>query len=109
MEFNLAEQLAVLKALDEIILSDSKVYEGEVEFINQLAAVLGFNLNLIPEAREVEPGEALAILKNMTDKKKRALAVMLNEAASSDGRVDEDELRLIYGIFNQVGIDIDSL
>lgn len=109
MDFNLAEQLAVLKALDEIILSDSKVYEGEAQFITQLSAVLGFSMNLIPEARDIEPGEALAILQNMSPNKKRALAVMLNEAASSDGRVDEEELRLIYGIFREVGIDPDRL
>ena len=52
--------------------------------------------------------EALAILGNMTDTKKRALGVMLREAASSDGRVDDEELKLIYGIFSDVGIEIDE-
>ena len=108
MEFNLAEQLAVLKALDEIILSDSKVYQGETLFIKQLAKVLRFDLNLIPKARDIEAKEALGILKNMTYSKKRALGVMLREAASSDGRVDDKELNLIYGIFSEVGIEIDE-
>ncbi|SFR34120.1 hypothetical protein SAMN04490243_0782 [Robiginitalea myxolifaciens] len=109
MQYNLAEQLAVLKAIDEIILSDATVAPGEIEFIKQLASVMRFKVDLIPQAREVEAEEAMAILKAMPGRKKRALAVMLNEAASSDGRVDEKELELIYGIFGQVGIDVDRI
>jgi uncharacterized tellurite resistance protein B-like protein len=109
MNFNLAEQLAVLKALDEVICADQKIFEGEAIFVKQIASVMHFDLNLVPEAREIDAKEALAILKNMPINKKRALGVMLREAASADGRVDDRELRLIDGIFEEVGIDFDFI
>jgi uncharacterized membrane protein YebE (DUF533 family) len=33
----------------------------------------------------------------------------LTEAAGSDGRVDEDELKIIYRIFGEAGIDSENL
>ena len=40
MDFNLAEQMAVLKSVDTIMRSDDRVYEGEARFLTQLASVL---------------------------------------------------------------------
>ncbi len=105
MNFNLAEQLAILKAIDEVILVDNRVYEGEANFVADLAAVLKFNPEFVREARNVSAAEAMAILKTMPFNKKRALAVLLREAAGSDGIVTDDELRLIQGIFIEAGID----
>ena len=49
-------------------------------------------------------GEAMAILGAMPEAKKEALAVMLNEAANSDGRVGDEELKAIYQIFTRIGM-----
>ena len=105
MNFNLAEQLAILKAIDEVILTDNRVYEGEASFVAELAAVLKFNPEFIRDARNVSGVEAMAILKAMPSNKKRALAVLLREAAGSDGLVTDDELRLIQAILIEAGID----
>ena len=109
MKFNQAEQLAVLKVLDQVICADQKIFEGEARFVEQLAIVMNFDLNRIPEARKIDTKEALATLKKMSNNQKRSLGVMLREAASADGRVEDRELRLIDGIFEEVGIDFDFM
>ncbi|MDM9630285.1 TerB family tellurite resistance protein [Robiginitalea aurantiaca] len=109
MEFNLAEKLGILKAIDQVILADDNVYEGEAIFVSQLSNVVGFSAELFREARKVEVEEAMGILEAMPMAKKEALAIMLNEAANSDGRVGEDELKIIYRIFRRIGIDFDEI
>ena len=109
MEYNLAEKLGILKAIDQVIRADDRIYEGEAIFISQLANVVHFDADLFKKAREIELDEAMAILKAMPQNKKEALASMLNEAANADGRVGEDELRAIYQIFTRIGISFDNL
>jgi uncharacterized tellurite resistance protein B-like protein len=105
MEFNLAEKLAIVKALDEVILADGNVKAGEVRIVNKLTSVLGFSMALIEEARRVDARECMSILKAMPAGKKHALTVLLSEVANADGNVDERELKLITGILDAVGID----
>ena len=109
MEFNLAEKLGILKAIDQVIMADDNIYEGEAIFVSQLSNVVGFSAEIYKKAREVELEEAMAILEFMSRDKKEALAIMLNEAANADGRVGEDELKTIYRIFTRIGINFDAL
>ena len=107
MDYNLAEKLAILKAIDEVLTIDDRVYEGEVFFIQQLSSVLKFKMDMIPEARETDAAEAMAILRAMPEPKKHALARLLNEAANADGRVAEQEIKLIYRILSDIGVELD--
>ena len=109
MEFNLAEKLGILKAIDQVIRADDQIYEGEAVFVSQLSKVMHFDHILYRRAREVDLDEAMGILKAMPDEKKEALAVLLNEAANADGRVGEDEMKAIYRIFTRIGLDFDKL
>lgn len=109
MEFNLAEQLAILKSVDTVLRADDLIYEGEAIFLSQLAAMMRFDPKLLKKARKVESEEATAILRAMPANKKHALAVLLNEAATADGRVSDREHQLILGIFEAVGIQVDRL
>ena len=109
MEFNLAEKLGILKAIDQVIMADDNIYEGEAIFVSQLSNVMGFSAEIFKKAREVELEEAVAILEVMSRDKKEALAIILNEAANADGRVGEEELKTIYRIFTRIGIDFDAL
>jgi len=109
VEFNLAEKLGILKAIDQVIMADDNIYEGEAIFVSQLSNVMGFSAELFRKAREVPLEEALAILAVMSPDKKEALAIMLNEAANADGRVGEEELKTIYRIFTRIGVDFDAL
>ncbi len=106
MNFNLAEKLAIVKAIDEVILADGRVRYGEVTLLNQLLNLLKFDRELIAEARKITAKESLSILRDMTNSKKHALAVILNEIAASDGEVDERELDLITKIFAEAGIQV---
>lgn len=104
MEFNLAEKLAIIKAMDEVILVDGTVYTNELNVLNQLMQMLKFDKNLLEEARDVDAKEALLILGAMTENKKKALALSLEEVANADGKVDDKEISLILNIFKSVGI-----
>ena len=109
VKYNQAEKLGILKAIDQVIRADDRIYEGEAIFISQLANVVHFDADLFKKAREIELDEAMAILKVMPENKKESLARMLNEAANADGRVRQDELRAIYQIFTRIGIKFDDI
>lgn len=107
MIFNLMEKLAVVKAVDEVIQIDEEVKKGEEKFMERLSETLNFDSDLLAEARRVEAAEALAVLRAMPDPQKQALARLLNEAANSDGEVDEREIRFIFRVFMAAGIEVD--
>jgi hypothetical protein len=109
MEFNNQEKLGVIKAIDQVIRTDDRVYEGESFFLAQLSKVVKFDRALFDKARQMSLDDAVEILKGMPDSKKEVLAMMLNQAANSDGRVQEDELRTIHKIFTRAGMDFDNL
>ena len=102
MVFNLAEKLAIVKAIDEVILADGHLKMGEIRIMNKISGILDFNMDLIREAREIDARECMSILKAMHRSKKHALSVLLSEAANADGSVNERELNLIMGILEAV-------
>jgi uncharacterized tellurite resistance protein B-like protein len=108
MEFNLAEKLALVKAVDEVIYVDGKVDLEEIDFMTQIMDMLNIDRSLIDEARKISPKECMTILKGMNDGKKEALSVMLNEMANADGEFNKKEYRLIFNIMLEVGIGQDS-
>ncbi len=108
MTFNLAEKLAIIKAIDEVILVDGQVNQGEVSFMNGLMRVLKIDTQIIQEARKITAKEGLLILSGMPENKKQALAVILQEMANADGKVDDKEIDLIINIFSTAGIDTDG-
>ena len=108
MEFNQLEKLGVLKAIDQVLRVDDRIYEGESFFISQLSRVVDFDRDLFEKARNMKLEDAIDVLREMPDYKKEALAVMLNQAANADGKVQEDELRTIHDIFSRAGVDFEN-
>ncbi len=108
MEFNLAEKLAIVKAIDEVILADGVVNSGEIKVLLQLMPILKFDRALIEEARNIDAEEGLSILSAMSPSKKKTLAIILEEIANADGKVDEAEINLVLKIFSRVGIHYDQ-
>ena len=100
------EKLAVLKTIDEVIQMDEEIKDGEIDFMNRLSETLDVDPDLILEARNTEPAEALAVLRAMPDEQKQLLARLLNEAANSDGEVDEREIQFIYRVLTAAGIQL---
>ncbi len=107
MVFNLAEQLAIIKAVDEVIMADGHVNYGEMSLLNLIVDILKCDRSLIKEARNTDAKEGLAILAEMPANKKKALAIMLEEMANADGKVHEKEIDLILKIFSATGIHIE--
>tara|TARA_R110002012_G_scaffold321191_3_gene547988 strand:+ start:39582 stop:39905 length:324 start_codon:yes stop_codon:yes gene_type:complete len=104
MEFNLAEKLAIVKAIDEVILADGYVSQSEIHLLRHLTKILKFESGLIEEARKTTGNEGMSILKAMPEHKKRTLVIMLQEMAKADGRVNDIEIELIQSIIEQIGI-----
>ena len=73
MNFTLTEKLALAKALDEIILADGEVKHGELAYLSQLSSVVGFDVELIRQSRNLSLPEAITALSSMTEEKNRYL------------------------------------
>lgn len=106
MEFSLAEKLAVIRAIEDVIVADRRVDGREVSFMKQLSYFLNFDMSLIGEARKLNRQEGMLILSGMAANKKQSLGLILKEMAGADGRVNDDELTVIYGIFADAGIKV---
>jgi hypothetical protein len=109
VEFNQKEKLGVLKAINQVLRVDDRIYEGESFFVSQLSKVVDFDRKLFDQAREMKLDDAILVLREMSEEKKEALAAMLNEAANADGKVQEAELKTIYDIFSRAGMNFDNL
>ena len=104
MQFSLAEKLAIINVIEDVILADGKVDSRELGFMKQLSFFLNFDMTTVEESRKLNREEALLILKGMARNKKQSLSLILKEMAASDGKVNDSELEIIYGIFDDIGI-----
>lgn len=105
MEFSLAEKLGLIRAVEDVIEADGRVDIKEVEIMKQLSYFLNFDMNIVEEARKLSRQEALMILKGMARNKKKSLGLILKEVANSDGKINQEELLTLYGIFKEAGIN----
>ena len=103
MEYNLAEKLAIIKAMEEVILADGQIENSELDFMSQLLQILRFDQALIKESRDITEKEYKAILKEMPSNKKHALKVLLTETGSADGNLNKKERKLIKKILKKAG------
>ena len=109
MEFNLAEKLAIVKAIDQVILADGHIEEEEILYLNQVMNVLEIDLSFVQEARKFNTIQARVILQKMSNHKKSLLLIMLREMANADDNIDRKEIELINSIFSNSGVDIENL
>ena len=105
MQYNQAEKLAILKAIDEVVRADGQVKSGELKLMNRIMVVLKIDPKLLEKARNLTGKQSVLILSEMSVGKKQTLAVMLQEIAGADGSVDEREIILVRKIFSQAGIN----
>lgn len=107
MEFNLAEKIAIVKAIDEVILADGHATASELVFLSQLMNILKFDSDLIEEARKTTGNQGLSIIKAMPENKKNTFIVLLQEMAKADGKVDDLEIDLIQRIISYIGVHME--
>ena len=108
MEFNLAEKLAIVKAIDIVILADQKVAKGEMVYLGQLMKLLKFDSQFVEEARKFHIKQANLILEGLSEPKKHSLAIMLHEMAYADGYLGKEEMTVLFSMFETVGIKIEE-
>ncbi|MGB5554303.1 MAG: TerB family tellurite resistance protein, partial [Flavobacteriaceae bacterium] len=100
MEFNPVEKLAIVQAISSVVLADGKVHNGEIHALSKLMHRIDFDSNFMVQARSIDAEQGVFILSGMPDKKKKALAEILEEVAASDGFVHEKETALMSSIFS---------
>jgi len=108
MNFNLAEKLAIVKDIDRVILADNKVAKGELVYLGQLMKLLDFDSDFVEEARKFNIQQANSILENMSEAKKHSLAIILHEMAYADGEMSKEEIKILFSVFENVGIKIEK-
>lgn len=104
LAFNIAEKLALVNAIDSVIVADEFIHKAELAVMNQLMQRIDFDSNFIIQARNITDEQRLLIIKGMSEDKKKALAQILNEVANSDGFFHEKEMELILRICTAMGI-----
>mgnify|MGYP000102732284 CR=1 FL=1 len=102
--FSLAEKLAIVNAIDAVILVDGIVHEGEITALSKLMDIIDFDSNFIIQARNIESEQGVSILKNMSQQKRETLAYILEEVALSDGFLHKKEKILLEKTFSSIGI-----
>ena len=50
----------------------------------------------------------MSILSKMSDEKKGSLVIILDEMAKADGIIDDDEIKIMLGVFIGAGINLNS-
>ena len=108
MEFNLAEKLAIVKAIDMVILADDKIAKGEMVYLGQLMKLMNFDSEFVEEARKFNAKQAFVILEGLNDMKKHSLAIMLHEMAYADGDLGREEVKVLFSVFEKAGIKIED-
>ncbi len=104
MAFTIAEKLALVNAINSVIVADNLIHKAELTLLNELMHRIDFDSNFISQARSITEEQRLFIVKGMPEAKKKALAEILDEVANSDGYVHEKEMELILGICSAMGI-----
>ncbi|CAZ98068.1 hypothetical protein Q4603_03480 [Zobellia galactanivorans] len=100
--FTLAEKLAMVHVVNSLILADGQVHNGEINAVSQLMRQIDFDSNFIMQARNIESEQALSILRQMPQEKKKNLESILEMTAISDGFKHTKESSLMAYIFESM-------
>ena len=95
MNFTLLEKMAVLKAIDEVLMADGHIDIGEIAYLKQILDIFGVEMEFLQEARSLSSNHGGKILREMDDIKKVALYKIMREMADADGQMDVEELEVI--------------
>lgn len=105
-KFTYTEKVAIIKVLDEILNADNIVHEKEVQYMNEVFALFGFNEIEKVKIDALITLQALATIREMTIEKKALVAQMMGKMIVIDGDINYNEVKL-YNAFCQ-SCDIDK-
>lgn len=98
MNFTLLEKLAILKAVDEVMMADNFVDIGEATYLTQILGNFNLEISILNDARKMKTSIATNILRDMSQEKKALLYLMMREMANADGNTDAEELEVILSV-----------
>ncbi|KSA15294.1 MULTISPECIES: hypothetical protein [Maribacter] len=104
MEFEDFVKAAFVKMIYEVIEADGKIHPAELETLNKLKDIIGFDNKFLERAKKLDYDNALITLYNLPHDQKKALAQILDEVAISDGAIHKKEMDLIIETFINIGL-----
>jgi len=104
MEFEEFVKAAFVKMIYEVIEADGEVHPGEIEVLNKLKSVIGFDDAFLERAKLLAYDNAIVTLYNLPHEQKKALADILDEVAISDGAIHKKEMDLIIETYISIGL-----
>ena len=106
--FTKNEKTAITKAMLMVAAADGVLHDGEKAYIGQLMDVLDLEPENARKAGEMDITECMSILSKMSDENKGSLVIILDEMAKADGIIDDDEIKIMLGVFIGAGINLNS-
>ena len=100
MHFNQAEKMAVVKAIAETIDLDDQYKLGELMYLDELMNTLDFDALYMEKAKQLSSQKAVQALQSMTKEKKKALIIMIDKMAESDGTVHQKEKEFLVNLIH---------
>ena len=98
MQFNGKELTAILKMAKAMVMADKKIEKNELIVLTTELLRFGVpkeDLDLLLEGSDsIEPTEALGILANLDDERKKYVSSYLATIMASDGDIDDKEVEL---------------
>ncbi len=99
MFFTRNEKLAIFGALDAILLADGRAHSKEVDLISEVNVQFNFFPSDMDEARKMDPRLVMNTLVSLSSEKKEFFKRYAVRIAEADGKIDDNELRLISLFF----------
>jgi len=106
MEFTNLEKSAIIRVLTDIMLADGVIDPGEKSYLIQIFGVLNTNKTILDKVKTIKVSESLAILSQMSDINKTALALMMQQMIEADNDIDEKEMEIFFVVFAGAGIPL---
>lgn len=104
--FTKNEKTAITKAMLMVAGADGVIHDGEKAYIVELIDALDLEPGDVTKAGKLDITECMSILSKMSDEKKGGLVIILNEMAKADGIIDDDEIKIMLGVFIGAGINL---
>ena len=99
------EKQAIFSVVNGLVLADGKIDTNEVLYHAQLVKVLQPSSADLEAAKTIEVHDSLSVIRSMSDEKKIALGIMMQQMIAADNDVDNKELILFNFVCIQTGID----
>lgn len=105
MEFTSIERISIANVLVAMMNIDKNVDVREVLYFNQVQNVIAITDDEFKQGKEQNLLLSLLTLGSMNDTKKLILAKVLLEMINADGKIADEEIKLLNVIVQATGLD----